>query len=535
MVRAVTEDDTGIEILYQPSNPNIDIVAVHGLGAHPDDTWCKNIGTPESPQWVNWLKDPDMLPSIASNARIMRYGYESAWFGSEAIKQSTTDAAEEFLDDLKGLRGAMIHARLHSKRWPDLLSYTTGLVFFGTPFRGAEGISQSELLQAAIEEHKVVEAQALRIFDPGNDPLEDLVTDFCRLHSVPHKAQIACFFEQKPSNIMAILGKNAQKSFVVSRSSGCLDESESTQKYRLARTHFDMNKFGKPSERGFVKAAQVIKGMVEAAPRFKVIIKPSIIDTAYGFVLNISPGRAKINRGQEERHESAGKVQEDISTAIELAFQKANFTRDVMTDFRLGPQPAHHAIADVKRILAMVRLDTTVKVNKRTQLRFASHSTSRLVAQALHDSIDLANGKFDIRTTKRSTEAGRDVSFMSVITFTADESQYKQFMLSMHFIQIYGIDGSNVLPPCIIGHTVIPDDAPILQAIRDWNLEEFERLLENGQARVWDCDSEGRSLLNVAICHFNPMMVGYLIAQGLDVNSVEMSFQPSRIRQFDIS
>lgn len=105
----------------------------------------------------------------------------------------------------------MIHARLHSKRWPDLLSYTTGLVFFGTPFRGAEGISQSELLQAAIEEHKVVEAQALRIFDPGNDPLEDLVTDFCRLHSVPHKAQIACFFEQKPSNIMAILGKNAQK------------------------------------------------------------------------------------------------------------------------------------------------------------------------------------------------------------------------------------------------------------------------------------------------------------------------------------
>lgn len=131
--------------------------------------------------------------------------------------------------------------------------------------------------------------------------------------------------------------------------------------------------------------------------------------------------------------------------------------------------------------------------------QFSSHSTSRLVTQALHDSIDLANGKFDIRTTKCSTEAGRDVSFMSVITFTADESQYKQFMLSMHFIQIYGIDGSNVLPPCIIGHAVIPDDAPILEAIRDRNLGEFKRLLENGQARVWDCDSEGRSLLNVSL------------------------------------
>lgn len=143
-----------------------------------------------------------------------------------------------------------------------------------------------------------------------------------------------------------------------------------------------------------------------------------------------------------------------------------------------------------------------LSITSTAQLRFASHSTSRLVTQALHDSIDLANGKFDIRTTKRSTEAGRDVSFMSVITFTADESQYKQFMLSMHLIQIYGIDGSNVLPPCIIGHTVIPDDAPILQAIRDWNLEEFERLLENGQARVWDCDSEGRSLLNVSLSRY---------------------------------
>ncbi|THY80180.1 hypothetical protein D6C93_10020 [Aureobasidium pullulans] len=490
MIRAVTEDDTGIEVLYQPSNPNIDIVAIHGLGAHPDDTWCKNIGTPET-----------------SNVRIMRYGYESAWFGSDAIKQSTTDAAEEFLDDLKGLREAMIHARLHSKRWPDLLSFTTGLIFFGTPFRGAEGISQSELLQAAIEEHKVVEAQALRILDPGNDPLEDLVTDFCRLHSVPHKAQIACFFEQKPSNIMAIVGKNAQKSFVVSRSSGCLDESESTQKYRLARTHFDMNKFGKPSERGFTKVAQVVKGMVEAAPNLLLSRLEVRVDEPKSIAAVRRLVEVTDSSLEEERHESTEKVQKDISTAIELAFQKANFTRGVMTDSRLGPQPAHHAIDDVESILAIVRLNTTVKINKRTQHRFSSHSTSRLVTQALHDSIDLANGKFDILTTKRSTEAGRDVSFMSVITFTANESQYKQFMLSMHLIQIHGLDGSN--------------------AIRDKNLEEFKRLLENGQARVWDRDSEGRGLLNFAIYYVEPRMAEYLIAQGLDAYSPDSVRRPS--------
>ena len=70
---------------------------------------------------------------------------------------------------------------------------------------------------------------------------------------------------------------------------------------------------------------------------------------------------------EEERHESTEKVQKDISTAIELAFQKANFTRGVMTDSRLGPQPAHHAIDDVESILAMVRLNTTVKINKRSE------------------------------------------------------------------------------------------------------------------------------------------------------------------------
>ncbi|THX92428.1 hypothetical protein D6D03_10471 [Aureobasidium pullulans] len=438
MVRTVTEDDTGIEIL---------VVAIHGLGAHPDDTWCKNIGTPESPQWVNWLKDPDMLPSIASSARIMRYGYESAWFGSEKIKQSTADAAEEFLDDLKGLREAMIHARLHNKRWPDLLSYTTGLVFFGTPFRGAEGISQSELLQAAIEEHKVVEAQALRIFDPGNDPLEDLVTDFCRLHSVPHKAQIACFFEQKPSNIMAVVGKNAQKSFVVSRSSGCLDESESTQKYRLARTHFDMNKFGKPSERGFTKVAQVVKGMVEAAPNLLLSRLEVKVDEPNSIAAVRRLVEVTDSSLEEACQEHAERIQEDMTILIEMAFQKANFTKSTAMNKVHGPQSSSHRDADLRRILAIVRIDTTVKINRR------------------------------------------------IVTFTADESQYKQFSLSMHFFQRYGNDGSNVLPPCIIAHAVIPDDSPTIQAVRNGNLTEFKRLLENGKARVWDCDSEGRSLL----------------------------------------
>jgi hypothetical protein len=39
-------------------------------------------------------------------------------------------------------------------RWHGIFQSTTGLVFFGTPFRGAEGMSQSEMLQAALSEYE---------------------------------------------------------------------------------------------------------------------------------------------------------------------------------------------------------------------------------------------------------------------------------------------------------------------------------------------------------------------------------------------
>ena len=54
--------------------------------------------------------------------------------------------------------------------------------------------------------------------------------------------------------------------FVVSESSGCLDLSDATSKFSLSRTHFDMNKFGKPTEEDFETVSDVVKGMIKASP-----------------------------------------------------------------------------------------------------------------------------------------------------------------------------------------------------------------------------------------------------------------------------
>lgn len=84
-VGQVTDDHTGLKVLFEPvdaAEANIEylhacnnfqcdnrclifrIVAIHGIEAHPDDTWCKNVGTKENLKWVNWLESGDMLMQV---------------------------------------------------------------------------------------------------------------------------------------------------------------------------------------------------------------------------------------------------------------------------------------------------------------------------------------------------------------------------------------------------------------------------------------------------------------------------------------
>jgi hypothetical protein len=160
-------------------------------------------------------------------------------------------------------RKALLEAKEDENEWPGIFVSTTGLVFFGTPFRGAEGMGQSEMLAAAWREYDPdqVQPEVLKILEPGNEFLQDLVDQFGKTRKAPHKAHVACFYKLKSSNVGAIVGKQERtvcilaevhprdaklasdllQRFVVSESSGCLDLSDSTEKYSLSRTHFNMN------------------------------------------------------------------------------------------------------------------------------------------------------------------------------------------------------------------------------------------------------------------------------------------------------
>ena len=99
----------------------------------------------------------------------------------------------------------MADAKRNHTDWPGIFTSTTGMIFFGTPFRGAAGLNQNELLLAAQSQYEEdqVQGAALNILVPGNDSLADLMTLYFETRQEKWKAHVACFFELKSSNVGA--------------------------------------------------------------------------------------------------------------------------------------------------------------------------------------------------------------------------------------------------------------------------------------------------------------------------------------------
>ncbi len=78
--------------------PAFSLVAIHGIGAHPLNTWA--YWNPETKATVNWLKDGDMLHQDLPQTRIMIFGYRSDWKGTQALNVTVSEVAKRLLDCL---------------------------------------------------------------------------------------------------------------------------------------------------------------------------------------------------------------------------------------------------------------------------------------------------------------------------------------------------------------------------------------------------------------------------------------------------
>ena len=102
----------------------------------------------------------------------------------------------------------MCDAKWDEPEYPGLYKSITGMIFFGTPFRGSSGMNLTVMLQAALRENAEdgIQVQILEAIVPGNEVLINLVDDFMRTRKEEHRARVACFCELRPSNIGAIVG-----------------------------------------------------------------------------------------------------------------------------------------------------------------------------------------------------------------------------------------------------------------------------------------------------------------------------------------
>jgi hypothetical protein len=73
-------------------------------------------------------------------------------------------------------------------------------------------MKQSEMLEAARREYEEdqVQTEVLKILEPGNEFLQDLVDNFGKTRSQANKAHVTCFYELKSSNVGAIVGGQAR-------------------------------------------------------------------------------------------------------------------------------------------------------------------------------------------------------------------------------------------------------------------------------------------------------------------------------------
>jgi len=168
----------------------IDIVAIHGLGGHPFKTWAAGDRM--------WLKD--FLPKEIPEARIFTYGYNSGVaFNKSAsdISDFSRDLLERLLatrrrvlanrpvifvcHSLGGivLKKALIIAHERS-RYESILKSVKGIIFMGTPHRGADIAYWSGLLGkiANIPLLGSLKTDVLKDLEPKSRTLGDISSQF---------------------------------------------------------------------------------------------------------------------------------------------------------------------------------------------------------------------------------------------------------------------------------------------------------------------------------------------------------------------
>ncbi|KAK6495994.1 hypothetical protein TWF481_002023 [Arthrobotrys musiformis] len=280
----------GIKELHNPTNPDVDIVAVPGLGAPPLESWKSADPKLE----FNWLTDKDGLAKEFPRARVLLYMYQSAWTGPLKVRQFMSNLSMTLLYGLKEKRkdaprrpivfighsmGGIVIAKAisiaESRRdlFGKMFEAVTGCIFFGTPFEGASLAAAASMFAQVSEFLNLDQATSSKLLDlmkTGDEGLREIRNEFVRLSTkMSPKIELFCFYEERPTDWSKQIGlpfrvplpKKVEE--FVTRESATLTGVDNMG---LARTHRELVKFDSFKDTVYQLVRGPLKTIINSGP-----------------------------------------------------------------------------------------------------------------------------------------------------------------------------------------------------------------------------------------------------------------------------
>lgn len=209
--------------------PNVDVIAIHGLDTKSPDTWIWRSKDGEKPS-VNWLSDPDMLPAKLKLVRIFTCDWPADLLqDSDSVPWTVGEFARRLLTGILDMRlplaadakhrdrpiifiasclggiilmKALVMADRPESDYYAIRKATRGIVFLATPFRGtsfqdiAAWVEPMLKTWASLRNRSV--AQLLDLVKGSTYDLEQLVRTFTRLcQDADYPCKIHTFYETR--------------------------------------------------------------------------------------------------------------------------------------------------------------------------------------------------------------------------------------------------------------------------------------------------------------------------------------------------
>ncbi|KAI0466974.1 ribonuclease-like protein p/mrp subunit [Xylaria cf. heliscus] len=285
--RGAADNDEGAALteVYRGKNPDVDIVAVHGINGDAFNTFSSKNNN------RFWLGDPDMLPHDVENSRILTYRYPASVAtllgstSSDRILQHAQTMIAELVADREledaterpiifichSLGGIIVKRALvysasrtgrHINHLHSIYVSTYGILFFGTPHQGSGTANLATFAQRIVDvlvPSKLVDTQAqlLDALKEGSEVLQEITDNFAPLMK---DLRIYFFWEQEKTDL------GYKLDYVVTETSAA-PILDNTDRAGLRADHRGMCRFTSRNAPGYKLVASSIRRYSRDAPQ----------------------------------------------------------------------------------------------------------------------------------------------------------------------------------------------------------------------------------------------------------------------------